>query len=289
MVFGLRLKSIAFILLGAAIYAFGLVHFNMQHNLGEGGFTGITLLLYFLWQWDPAIMNILLNVPVFFIGWKLLGRNTFIYTLIGTSAVSLFLYIFQLYQFDINLQEDMTLVALFAGVFIGVGLGIIFRFGGTTGGVDIIARLANKYFGWSMGNTMFLFDLIVISSSVVLILDLVQGMYTLVAVYLGARVIDMIQEGAYLAKGAIIISENNEQIAKEIQEKMERGVTVLKGRGSFTGVERQVLYCVVARNEIVRLKNIISQSDPHAFVSISTVQDVQGEGFTLDENKKPIH
>ena len=289
MVFGLRLKSIAFILLGAAIYAFGLVHFNMQHNLGEGGFTGITLLLYFLWQWDPAIMNILLNVPVFFIGWKLLGRNTFIYTLIGTSAVSLFLYIFQLYQFDINLQEDMTLVALFAGVFIGVGLGIIFRFGGTTGGVDIIARLANKYFGWSMGNTMFLFDLIVISSSVVLILDLVQGMYTLVAVYLGARVIDMIQEGAYLAKGAIIISENNEQIAREIQEKMERGVTVLKGKGSFTGAERQVLYCVVARNEIVRLKNIISQSDPHAFVSISTVQDVQGEGFTLDENKKPIH
>lgn len=289
MVFGLRLKSIAFILLGAAIYAFGLVHFNMQHNLGEGGFTGITLLLYFLWQWDPAIMNILLNVPVFFIGWKLLGRNTFIYTLIGTSAVSLFLYIFQLYQFDINLQEDMTLVALFAGVFIGVGLGIIFRFGGTTGGVDIIARLANKYFGWSMGNTMFLFDLIVISSSVVLILDLVQGMYTLVAVYLGARVIDMIQEGAYLAKGAFIISENNEQIAREIQEKMERGVTVLKGKGSFTGAERQVLYCVVARNEIVRLKNIISQSDPHAFVSISTVQDVQGEGFTLDENKEPIH
>lgn len=289
MVFGLRLKSIAFILLGAAIYAFGLVHFNMQHNLGEGGFTGITLLLYFLWQWDPAIMNILLNVPVFFIGWKLLGRNTFIYTLIGTSAVSLFLYIFQLYQFDINLQEDMTLVALFAGVSIGIGLGIIFRFGGTTGGVDIIARLANKYFGWSMGNTMFLFDLIVISSSVVLILDLVQGMYTLVAVYLGARVIDMIQEGAYLAKGAFIISENNEQIAKEIQEKMERGVTVLKGKGSFTGAERQVLYCVVARNEIVRLKNIISQSDPHAFVSISTVQDVQGEGFTLDENKEPIH
>lgn len=289
MVFGLRLKSIAFILLGAAIYAFGLVHFNMQHNLGEGGFTGITLLLYFLWQWDPAIMNILLNVPVFFIGWKLLGRNTFIYTLIGTSAVSLFLYIFQLYQFDINLQEDMTLVALFAGVSIGIGLGIIFRFGGTTGGVDIIARLANKYFGWSMGNTMFLFDLIVISSSVVLILDLVQGMYTLVAVYLGARVIDMIQEGAYLAKGAFIISENNEQIAREIQEKMERGVTVLKGKGSFTGAERQVLYCVVARNEIVRLKNIISQSDPHAFVSISTVQDVQGEGFTLDENKEPIH
>src|SRR5690606_25386887 len=114
--------------------------------------------LYFLWKFDPAITNILLNIPVFLIGWKLLGRNTFIYTLIGTSAVSLFLAIFQRYQFDIQLENDMMLVALFAGVFIGVGLGIIFRYGGTTGGVDIIARLANKYLGWSMGNTMFLFD-----------------------------------------------------------------------------------------------------------------------------------
>lgn len=285
--FGLRIKSIIFILLGAAIYSFGIVHFNMQNNLGEGGFTGITLLLYFLWKFDPAITNILLNIPVFLIGWKLLGRNTFIYTLIGTSAVSLFLAIFQRYQFDIQLENDMMLVALFAGVFIGVGLGIIFRYGGTTGGVDIIARLANKYLGWSMGNTMFLFDFLVITSSVLLILELDQGMYTLVAVYVGARVLDVIQEGAYLAKGATIISEKSEQIAKEIQ-KMDRGVTVLKGRGSFTGAERDVLYCVVARNEIVRLKNIILKVDPHAFISISTVQDVQGEGFTLDENKKPL-
>lgn len=288
MIFGLRIKSIFFIIIGAAIYSFGIVHFNMSHNLGEGGFTGITLLLYFLWKFDPAITNILLNIPVFFIGWKLLGRNTFIYTIIGTSAVSLFLYIFQKYQFDINLQDDMTLVALFAGVFIGVGLGIIFRYGGTTGGVDIIARLANKYRGWSMGSTMFAFDFIVISASILLILDLVQGMYTLVAVYVGARVLDVIQEGAYLAKGATIISEKSEEISKEIQDKMERGITVLKGRGSYTGEEREVLYCVVARNEIVRLKKLILSVDPHAFVTISTVQDVQGEGFTLDENKKPI-
>ncbi len=287
MLFGLKFKNIFFILVGAAIYAFGLVHFNMQNNLGEGGFTGITLLLYFLWNFNPAVTNIILNIPIFFIGWKLLGRNTFIYTIIGTSAVSVFLAVFQRYQYDIHLENDMTLVALFAGVFIGVGLGIIFRYGGTTGGVDIIARLANKYLGWSMGNTMFLFDLIVISSSILLILDLVQGMYTLVAVYLGARVIDVIQEGAYLAKGATIISNHNEAIAQGILS-MNRGVTVLKGRGSYSGEDRDVLYCVVARNEIVRLKSIIEQIDPHAFVSISTVQDVHGEGFTLDENKKPI-
>ncbi|APC48449.1 YitT family protein [Virgibacillus halodenitrificans] len=289
MLFGLKIKNIVFILLGAAIFSFGIVHFNMQNNLSEGGFTGITLLLYFLWEWDPAITNILLNIPLFFIGWKFLGRNTFLYTIIGTIAVSVFLSIFQANQFNLGLESDMTLVSLFAGVFIGVGLGIIFRFGGTTGGVDIIARLVNKYAGWSMGRTMFLFDFIVITTSVFVILDLVQGMYTLVAVYIGARVIDFIQEGAYSAKGATIISSQSDDIAEKILKEMDRGVTVLEGRGSFSGEKRDVLYCVVARNEIVRLKSIINSIDPHAFVAVSTVHDVLGEGFTLDENKNPLH
>src|SRR5690625_5216557 len=119
MLFGLKIKNMIFIMLGAAIFSFGIVHFNMQNNLSEGGFTGITLLFYFLWDWDPAIMNIVLNIPVFFIGWKVLGRNTFIYTIIGTISVSVFLSIFQINPFPTYLQSDMTLAALFAGVFIG--------------------------------------------------------------------------------------------------------------------------------------------------------------------------
>src|SRR5690606_10370271 len=118
MVFGIRIKNVIFILLGSAIFSFGIVHFNMQNNLSEGGFTGITLLFYFLWDWDPAIMNIVLNVPIFIIGWKILGRNTFLYTVIGTLSVSLFLAIFQINPFPTYLQSDMTLAALFAGVFI---------------------------------------------------------------------------------------------------------------------------------------------------------------------------
>ncbi|WP_199860642.1 YitT family protein [Oceanobacillus damuensis] len=289
MIYGMKLRNIFFILLGSAIFSFGIVHFNMQNNLGEGGFTGITLLLYFLWNWDPAITNIILNIPVFFVGWKFLGRSTFLYTIIGTIAVSIFLRIFQSYQFFIPLENDMTLVALFAGVFIGVGLGIIFRFGGTTGGVDIIARLVNKYVGWSMGRTMFLFDFIVIATSVFVILDLVEGMYTLVAVYVGARVIDFLQEGAYSAKGATIISCKSNEISERILSSMDRGVTILDGRGSYSGEKRDVLYCVVARNEIVKLKSIINTIDPHAFVAVTTAHDVMGEGFTLDENKNPIN
>ncbi|MFC0476175.1 YitT family protein [Robertmurraya beringensis] len=288
MLFSLKIKNIFFILLGSAIFSFGIVHFNMQNNLAEGGFTGITLLLYFLFNWDPSYVNLLLNIPLFFIGWRLLGKNVFLYTLIGTVSVSVFLWIFQRYQINMPLKDDLTLAALFAGVFIGVGLGIIFRFGGTTGGVDIIARLVHKYIGWSMGKTMFLFDVVVITLSLIFYLTYQEAMYTLVAVFVGARVIDFMQEGAYSARGAIIISEKNQEIADKIMTEMERGVTVLKGHGSYSKQEKEVLYCVVGRNEIVLLKRVITSVDPHAFVSVTMVHDVLGEGFTLDENKRPI-
>ncbi|WP_027963361.1 YitT family protein [Halalkalibacillus halophilus] len=288
MLFGMKIKNIIFILIGSAIFSFGIVHFNMQNNLSEGGFTGITLLLYFLFSLDPGVMNLVLNIPVFLIGLKLLGRLTFLYTVLGTFAVSIFLWVFQAYTITFTLENDMTLAALFAGTFIGVGLGIIFRYGGTTGGVDIIARLVNKYVGWSMGRTMFLFDAVVILASVIFYLNEIEGMYTLVAVFIGARIIDFIQEGAYAARGATIITNYYEDVASQIMEEMDRGVTLLHGSGSFTGEERKVIYCVIGKNEIVKLKNIIQEVDPHAFVALSSVHDVLGEGFTLDENKKPI-
>ncbi|WP_060208204.1 YitT family protein [Sporosarcina koreensis] len=285
---GIKFKNIFFIILGAAIFSFGLVHFNIQHELAEGGFTGITLILLFAFNWDPAIMNLVLNIPMFIIGWKLLGRRVFIYTIIGTVAVSVFLKIFMKYQVNIHLEGDMFLVALFAGVFIGVGLGIIFRYGGTTGGVDIIARLAHKYIGWSMGKTMFMFDAFVIMLSWAVYLDHRSMMYTLVALFVGARVIDFVQEGAYAARGAFIISEAQDEIASMITLEMDRGVTVFKGYGHFTKSDREILYCVVGKNEIMRLKNIVTSIDPHAFVSVTDVHDVLGEGFTLDDQKRPL-
>jgi uncharacterized membrane-anchored protein YitT (DUF2179 family) len=288
MILGLKIKNILLILIGSAIMSFGLVNFNMQNKLAEGGFTGITLLFYFLFKWDPSYTNLILNIPLFFIGWKLLGRNSFLYTIVGTVGVSIFLWIFQRYTIEMPLKSDLTLAALFAGVFTGFGLGIIFRSGGTTGGVDIIARLVQKYFGWNMGKTMFLFDACVITISLITYLNYKQAMYTLVAVFVAARVVDFIQEGAYSARGAMIISDNNEQISEKIMSEMGRGVTALRGYGSYTKNDREVLYCVVAKNELIRLKNLITSVDPHAFISITIVHDVHGEGFTLDENKMPI-
>jgi len=285
---GIKLKNIIFIILGSAIYSFGFVHFNIQNELGEGGFAGITLILFFVFKLDPALMNLLLNIPMFFLGWRLLGQKVFAYTVIGTVSVSVFLKIFQIYEINIHIQDDLFLASLFAGVFVGVGLGIIFRYGGTTGGVDIIARLAHKYAGWSMGKTMFIFDAAVILVSWLTFLDSRSMMYTLVAVFIGARVIDFVQEGAYAARGAFIISEFQSEIADRISEEMDRGITVLNGHGHFTKNSREVLYCVVGKNEIVRLKNLIMSIDPHAFVSVTEVHDVMGEGFTLDEQKRPL-
>lgn len=286
---GIKIQNIIGILIGSAIFSFGFVHFNMQNQLGEGGFSGITLILYFTLNWDPALMNLLLNIPMFIIGWRLLGKKSFIYTIIGTVSVSVFLKIFQIYEVNMNLQDDLFLVSLFAGVFVGIGLGIVFRFGGTTGGVDILARLANKYLGWSMGKTMFGFDFFVIIISWMTFLDARSMMYTLVAVYVGGRVIDLVQEGAYSAKGAFIISVKSDEIANLITNNMDRGVTVFDGHGHFTKEHRDVLYCVIGRNELVRLKNIVHGIDPHAFVSIMDVRDVTGEGFTLDDKKQPIN
>ncbi|WP_100407232.1 YitT family protein [Bacillus solitudinis] len=284
----LKVKSILFIILGSAILSFGLVYFNMENNLADGGFTGITLILYFVFSINPAISNLILNIPMFFIGWKILGRTTFLYTLIGTISVSVFLELFQSYRFlEIPLRDDMTLAALFAGVFIGVGLGIVFRYGGTTGGVDIIAKLGFRYLGWSMGKTMFLFDALVIASSLIY-LNYREAMYTLLAVFIATRVIDFIQQGAYSAKAAFIISDHVSEIAKTILSEMDRGATLLKGQGSFSGSDKEILYCVVGRNELIRLKNLVERIDPHAFVTVNDVHDVIGEGFTLDENKKPI-
>lgn len=284
----IKIKNILVILLGTAIFSFGLVHFNMENNLAEGGFTGITLLLYFLFKVNPSVSNLVLNIPIFWIGWKILGRTAFIYTIIGTVSLSLFLEIFQRYKIKIPLENDMLLIAIIAGIFIGLGLGIIFRVGGTTGGSDIIARLANKFFGWPMGKTLFLFDATIITLSLITYLTLQQGVYTLIAVFIGAKIIDFIQEGAYSGRGAIIISNNYVKIAEQISDELDRGVTTLDGEGFFSKEKKKVLYCVVGKNQINQVKKIALAIDPFAFVSITHVHEVIGEGFTLDENKKII-
>nr|WP_199256744.1 YitT family protein [Alteribacillus sp. YIM 98480] len=279
---GIRLTNILIIFLGTIVFGFGLIHFNLQNGLAHGGFTGLTLVIYYLFTIEPSISNLVLNIPLFFVGYKLLGRKVFIYSVFGTVMLSGSLHFFEKYwHMNVALQNDMILVSLFAGVFAGTGLGIIFRAGGTTGGVDILARLAEKYFGMGLGTFMFMFDAFVITFSLIH-LTLPEAMYTLVAVFIAARVIDFIIEGANAGKSAMIISNHTDAISDAIIKRMHRGSTVLTGRGSFTRDKRNVLYCVVNRNQLIQLKSIINDVDPYAFVAVHDVKEVAGEGFTFD-------
>ncbi len=264
---------------------FGINAFNIPNNLAEGGITGISIIIKLLLPAvDQGIVYFLLNIPLFILGWKVLGRAAFIYTIIGTVSLSVFLSLFEgTLALPLN---DKLLASLYAGVAVGAGLGIIFRYGGTTGGVDIIARLLQKHFGISMGRTLFFGDILVIGASLIY-LSVESAMYTLVAVFVAARVIDFFQDGAYAGKALTIISNHAQEIADQILA-VGRGVTLLSGRGAFSGEEKDVVYVVVSRNEIVRFKSIVQEVDPHAFVIVNDVHEVLGEGFTFDENKQPL-
>jgi len=276
----LSVKNVLAIAVGGAIAGFGVNYFTIANELGEGGFTGVAILLKYLFNWSPGITSLLLNLPLFLVGWIYLGRRAMGYTIWGTICFSFFLWLFE--DMGSPIEGDLLLASLYAGVTIGLGLGIIFRFGGTTGGVDILARLAHKYLGWSIGRTMFTFDLFVIGASSIY-LGREKAMYTLILVFLAARVIDVVQEGMYAAKAAIIISERAQEISRLIVEQMDRGTTLLKGKGGFTKEEKEVIYVVVSRPELNRLKGIVRQVDPHAFVVISDASNVLGEGFYREE------
>ncbi len=274
-------KNIIGIIFGSLIFAFGLNYFTITNQLSEGGFTGIALLLNYLFLINPALTILALNIPLFILGLIYLGKKSMFYTVIGTISLSFFIELTKKIPSE-PIKDDLLLAALYAGVIIGIGLGIIFRFGGTTGGVDIIARLFNKFFGFSLGKTMFIFDFLVITSSV-FVIGRDRAMYTLVSVLVSAKVIDFIQEGLNAAKAAFIISDKPDLIAHKILNDMERGTTILKGKGGYTSIEKEVLYCVVGKNELIKLKNLVKSVDSNAFIVVNNVHDVLGEGFN------PLH
>ncbi|GAA0403373.1 YitT family protein [Paenibacillus motobuensis] len=274
-------RSIIPIIIGTAIYAFGLLYFIIPNQLMEGGVTGITILLKYAFAISPSISNLVINIPLFLLGWKILGGRQMILTGIGIGSLSFFLWLFEhiLSQGWIEmLQTDYILATMYAGVTLGAGLGIVFRFGGTTGGSDIIARILGRKFGLSMGQVILSIDVVIIGLSLFYVRK-ENILYTLVAVFIASRVIDFIQEGAYSAKAFMIISDHAEAIADIITNDMERGVTLIPAKGAYSKQDKPMAYCVVSRQEIRRLQSIAKSVDPRAFIIISDVRDVHGEGF----------
>lgn len=278
-----QLKIILPIMLGTAVFAFGLLYFIIPNQLMEGGVTGITVLLNYAFGISPSLSTLVINIPLFILGWKVLGGRQIFYTGIGIVLLTFFLGLFERlieadYIVPFKTEHDYLLAALYAGVTIGTGLGIVFRAGGTTGGSDIIARILSRRSGISIGKVMLGIDIIIIGSSLFFI-PLDKILYTLVSVFISSKVIDFIQEGAYSLKSFTIISDQADQIAQKITVEMDRGVTLVPAVGAYSKQAKHVAYCVVARQEIRQLQEIIKLADAKAFVIISEVQDVYGEGF----------
>lgn len=270
------LKDLLYILLGALIFAVGVNYFTIPNHLSEGGILGITIITHYLFEWSPGVVNFVLNAALLVVGYKFFEKRTFIYTLLSIAACSVFLFLTE--DIGHRVTEDTFLAAIFAGLLVGVGLGLIFRTGGTSGGSTILARLTNQLLGWSIGKGMLIIDILVVIGSI-FIIGLEKAMYTLLIVFIGAKAIDFIVEGLDEKVAVMIISNSPEQVLASITSKMSRGLTVLDGRGGYTGQNREVLYIVINKQEIVQLKSIINEIDGNAYVTVHNVHEMIGHGY----------
>lgn len=277
-----RLIDFLMITVGTALYAFGFVTVNIADRLAEGGIAGITLLLKFLVGVNPAFSTILINIPLLIIGYRYLGKRSLIYTIYGTLALSFWIWLWQLLPVSLNVHHDLFIAAILAGIIGGFGLGLVYRFNGTTGGTDIIARIFEKKKSAPMGQSLFALDVCVLVASLTYI-DLRRMMYTLVCSFVFSRVVNFIQDGGYSARGIIIMTQHPDEISSEIMKTMDRGVTYLQTQGAYSKKEGKALYCVVSQSEVTEVKRIITKYDKRAFVSILDVNEVVGEGFTYDK------
>ena len=275
-----KIYPILTILLGAAIYAFGLTYFVVPHHLFEGGATGITLITFYLFKIPVSLMNLLINIPLFILSWKIFGAKSLYSSLLGTLALSAWLAFFERIPLHIDLQGDLLITALIAGILLGIGLGIIFNAGGTTGGTDILARILNKYTHISMGKLLFILDFCILMLILLIFKDLRLVSYTLLFDFIVSRVIDLIGEGGYAGKGFMIITKHPDQLAKAINDDLGRGVTFISGQGYYSREDLKIIYCIVGRNEIVKMKEMIHRIDPQAFITITEAHEILGEGFT---------
>lgn len=282
------IKQLGLIALGTAFMAFGIINFAVTNHMAEGGFTGVTIILYHLFGISTGISNLLLNIPMLIIGYRQFSKKGFWLTIYGTVMLSIFLSLFEMLGHLIPpLANDMIIASLGMGVLVGTGLGLIFNAGGTTGGVDIIAKIVKDRIGIPMARTMFAFDAIVIGISMIIFLSFTNAIYTIIGLYIAAQIIDRFQAGFRAGQEVLIISDKFEQIADAIHHQMNRGATFIHGMGSYNKSNKTIILTIINKRELNPLKEIIYEIDPQAFVSVSHVYETLGEGFTFDSNGIP--
>ena len=275
-----KIKEAILIAFGVALYTFGFVKFNMANHLAEGGISGVTLIIHALFGVNPALSSLLLNIPLFILGARILGKKSLLLTIYGTVLMSFFMWFWQQIPVTVTLKNDMMLVAVAAWILAGTGSGLVFRYGATTGGADIIGRIVEEKSGIKLGQTLLFIDAIVLTSSLVYI-NLQQMLYTLVASFVFSQVLTNVENGGYTVRGMIIITKESESAAATILHEINRGVTFLRGQGAYSGREHDVLYVALNPSEVRDVKEIMADLDPDAFISVINVDEVISSDFKI--------
>ena len=268
------------ITVGTFLLAAGLFLFLEPNTIAPGGVTGLAIVIKKLTGIEIYLTNLIINVPLFIAGVYVLGRSFGLKTAYGTGVLSLFLYLFTLGGTSFMATNDILLAAIFGGILVGVGIGFVFRGGGTTGGTDLGGAILNKLIpGLSIAKMMMILDLFVIAAAGIVDRKLETSLYSMIALYVLVKVADFIVEGLDYSKSFHIVTDRPEDISKVIIDKLGRGVTSLYAKGMYTGKDKQVLLVVVNRAQVSKLKNIVMEIDPRAFIMVSTAHEVLGEGF----------
>ena len=275
------LKEYLIITVGCFFYAVSINYFFISNHLAEGGVAGICLILFYLFTLPVGIMYFVINIPLLIMGWKLVGRDFLFKTLYGTSCLSFLITLTETWKGPSN---DIMLGSIYGGVLIGIGLGLIFMVNGSTGGTDVVARILNRYFDIPLGRTMLILDVVILGIAAIFFGKEIV-MYTLISMTIVSKAIDYFQDGYTKAKGITIISSKSEEIKERIMNETGRGTTIIKGEGGFTGNEIDLLFCVVSKFEVTKVKTIVKETDSFAFLTISDVSEVLGEGFKALNNK----
>ena len=274
-----QLVSFLIITLAAAAYAIGFVWCYEPNNIAFGGITGLAQIVNHLIPAVPiGVTVIVLNLPLFLLGWRLLGGRMLLGSLYAMALSSLFIDLFSS-LWDWQPMNPM-LGCIFGGLILGVALGLVFQQDATTGGTDLAARLLKLRLAWlPMGKLLMAVDLVVIVLVALAFRALDTMLYGLVALYISSIAMDGVLYGLDNAKVAYIVSERNGEISRAIVEQLERGVTILQGQGAYTGADRKVLLCAFKQREIASIKNLVKEIDPDAFLIVCPAHEVLGEGF----------
>lgn len=273
-----KVKEYGAIVLGGAVFALAFNWFLQPNHISAGGLSGLSLILVeILGFGSVGVFTALLNIPLFVVGWRSLGRTFFVRSLTGMLSSSVFL---ELFRFLPVPQTDTLLGALAGGILCGIGIGLVFTHGATTGGADMVARLLKEKFpSVPMGRLIFFVDIAVVSLTGLVFRDLNKALYSAVTLYVSSLVVDKIIYGPDVSAVATVISEKYDAIAAAVGEHLHRGVTVLPARGYHTGKERPVLLCAVRKSQVTKLKKLITSVDADAFFILQEAHQVFGMGF----------